>query len=147
MGIRYFHVVGLYLKLGEGEATTSAHTTVVLDGRAAHDWPQTIDGARSDFGGLLVTSVATAELAPRLEEGGMSELTVICTTGATTLKSVGMRGELPGQSALGHGVASPCGSLRDVSRASTGLGMCEWVICLTVVLDLLVVLDRLDIIC
>ena len=66
-----------------------------------------------------------------------------CTTGATALSTAGARGELPGRSARGHGVASPCGSLGGVSECLKGIWICELVFGRTVVLDLLVVLDRL----
>lgn len=99
----------VYLQLSEGEATASAHTAIVLDGRAAHYRPQFVDGARSELGGLLYAGIAA-----RLLLAGLSWriCQIMCTTGATALSLLRMRGELPGRSARGHGVASPCGSLR-----------------------------------
>ena len=64
----------------------------------------------------------------------------ICTAGATALSTGGVRRELPGRSARGHGVASPCGSLFNVSARQFGLAIIGMFP--TVVLDLLVVLDR-----
>lgn len=129
-----------YLQLGKCEATTGAHTTVVLDGRAAHHRSQLIDRARSDLCGLLVAGLTAAQFAARL--GGFGSDHLACTTGATALRAV--RGDLPGQSALGPGVASPCGSLRGVSSDMLRRSiMRSFVSALTVVLDLLVVLDRL----
>lgn len=57
-----------YLQLSEGETATSTNTAVVLDGRAADDWPQSVDWTRSDLGGLLVTGIAAALLATGLED-------------------------------------------------------------------------------
>lgn len=42
-----------YLQLRDREATTGAHTTVVLDGGAAHDRPELVDGTRGELGGLF----------------------------------------------------------------------------------------------
>ena len=56
--------------------------------------------------------------------------------GASALKRG--RGELPGRSACGHGVASPCGNLWSVSINIVEVVLCD----ITVVLDLLVVFDR-----
>lgn len=53
--------VGL-LQLGEGETTASTNTAVVLDGGAANDGAELVDGLRSDTGGLLLARVATAGL-------------------------------------------------------------------------------------
>lgn len=53
--------VGL-LQLGEGETTASTNATVVLDGGAADDGAELVDGLRSDTGGLLLARVATAGL-------------------------------------------------------------------------------------
>lgn len=53
--------VGL-LELGEGETTAGTNATVVLDGRAADDGAELVDGLRSDTGGLLLARVATAGL-------------------------------------------------------------------------------------
>ena len=51
-----------------------------------------------------------------------------------------VRGELPGRSAREHGVANPCGNLFTVSCVATRNGAVA--VSHTVVLDLLVVLDR-----
>ena len=56
-----------YLQLGESETSTSAHTTVVLDSRAAHDRSQPIDGTRSDFGSFRNARLTAALLAAGLE--------------------------------------------------------------------------------
>ena len=53
--------VGL-LKLGEGETTAGTNATVVLDGRAADDGTELVDGLGGDTGGLLLARVATAGL-------------------------------------------------------------------------------------
>jgi hypothetical protein len=58
--------VGL-LQLGEGETTASTNATVVLDGGAADDRAELVDGLRSDTGGLLLARVATAGLLAGLE--------------------------------------------------------------------------------
>jgi len=55
-----------HLELGEREATASADAAVVLDGRAADDGAELVDGARGDGGGLGLTSLATAKLAAGL---------------------------------------------------------------------------------
>ena len=55
-----------YLQLGEGETTTGADAAVVLDSRAAHDWPQLVDRARSELGSLFNARGASALLAARL---------------------------------------------------------------------------------
>jgi hypothetical protein len=55
-----------YLQLSESESTTSAHTAVVLDSRAAHDRSQPIDGTRSDFGSFRNASLTAALLAAGL---------------------------------------------------------------------------------
>ena len=54
------------LQLGKCEATSGAHTSVVLDRRATHDWSQSIDGTRCDFGSFLDASTSTSLLAGRL---------------------------------------------------------------------------------
>lgn len=51
-----------YLQLSKGEATASTHAAVVLDGRAADDGPQLVDGAGSDLSSLGLASIATALL-------------------------------------------------------------------------------------
>lgn len=53
--------VGL-LELGEGETTAGTNATVVLDGRAADDGTELVDGLGGDTGGLLLARVATAGL-------------------------------------------------------------------------------------
>jgi hypothetical protein len=53
--------VGL-LQLSEGETTASTNTAIVLDGGAANDGAELVDGLRSDTGGLLLARVATAGL-------------------------------------------------------------------------------------
>lgn len=53
--------VGL-LQLSEGETTASTNTAVVLDGGAANDGAELVDGLGSDTGGLLLARVATAGL-------------------------------------------------------------------------------------
>ncbi len=111
----------MYLQLGEGESTTGAHTAIVLERGAAHNWPQLVDRARCDLCGLLVAGLTTAQLAAGLG-GGVRTLLSYCTTGATALSTAGVRGELPGQSARGHGVASPCGSLWIISIHLTWYG-------------------------
>lgn len=55
-----------YLQLGESETSTSAHTTVVLDSRTAHDRSQSIDRTRSDFGSFRNASLTAALLASGL---------------------------------------------------------------------------------
>jgi len=56
------------------------------------------------------------DLRPGCERKRGQDIRTWCTAGATALMVV-VRGELPGRSARGHGVASPCGSLRNVSRS------------------------------
>ena len=58
--------ISSYLQLGEREATASAHTAVVLDGRAADHRPQAVDRARCDLSSLLLASIPTALLATGL---------------------------------------------------------------------------------
>lgn len=134
-----------YLQLGKREATTGAHATVVLEGRATHHRPQTVDWARGELGGLLVAGIASAQLATGLQQKRMVRKGVHlshCTTGATALKSRGVRGELPGQSARGHGAASPCGSLRvfsschEILMKTIGFSRLCWIcwLCLIVIL-------------
>lgn len=53
--------VGL-LELGEGETTAGTNAAVVLDGRAADDGAELVDGLGGDTGGLLLARVATAGL-------------------------------------------------------------------------------------
>lgn len=53
--------VGL-LELGKGETTASTNTAVVLDGGAADDRAELVDGLGSDTGGLLLAGVTTAGL-------------------------------------------------------------------------------------
>lgn len=131
-----------YLQLNERETTTGAHAAVVLDGRASDNRAELVDWARSQLGGLVLAGIASAGLTTGLfEESGVR--TLLCTAGATALK---VRGELPGRSARGHGVASPCGNLRHVSGSSSmrrinvlrvrGLRLC-WIcwLCLIVWLE------------
>lgn len=132
-----------YLELSEREATTSTHAAVVLDGGAADDGPQLVDGAGSDLGDLVGTRIATAELATGLWEGGSERdgfSSHVCTAGATALR--GVRGDLPGRSARGHGAASPCGNLSTQSATQCTGGSDGGGPSHTVVLNLLIVLDR-----
>lgn len=55
-----------YLQLSERETTTGANAAVVLEGRAAHHRPQTVDWAWCELGGLLVAGIASALLATGL---------------------------------------------------------------------------------
>lgn len=56
------------LKLLDGESTTSTNATVVLDGGAANDGAEEIDGAGSDSGGLGDAGLSAAKLATGLVE-------------------------------------------------------------------------------
>lgn len=51
-----------YLELSEGEATTGADATVVLDGRASDNRPQLVDGAGSDGSSLRAARQPTGDL-------------------------------------------------------------------------------------
>lgn len=55
-----------YLQLSKRETTTGAHATVVFDSRAAHDRSESVDRARSDFGGFRNAGLAAALLTARL---------------------------------------------------------------------------------
>ncbi len=56
-----------YLQLGESEASTSAHTTIVLDSRAAHNRSQSINRTRSDLDSFRNASLTAALLAAGLK--------------------------------------------------------------------------------
>jgi hypothetical protein len=56
-----------YLELSEGETTASADATVVLDSRASHNGPQTVDRARRDLGSLLEAGISPASFLASLE--------------------------------------------------------------------------------
>lgn len=53
---------GNYLQLGEGETTTGTNTAVVLDGGAANDGTQLVDGAGGNSGRLSDTGLTTTVL-------------------------------------------------------------------------------------
>ncbi len=75
-----------HLQLSERDATPSAHATVVLDGRAADDGPQLVDGAGRELDRLLGAGSTACLLFAGLgrTEGGQEEF-AMCTTGATAL--------------------------------------------------------------
>lgn len=62
-----------YLQLSERETTTGANAAVVLEGRAAHHRPQTVDWAWCELGGLLVAGIASALLATGLQQKSRQE--------------------------------------------------------------------------
>lgn len=56
-----------YLELSEGETTTSTNAAVVLDGGAADDRSQLVDGARGDLGSLGLTGISARLLLAGLD--------------------------------------------------------------------------------
>lgn len=56
-----------HLQLSQGEATTGTDLAVVLDGRAADNRAQAVDGPRGDGGGLGLAGDAAAVLLAGLD--------------------------------------------------------------------------------
>lgn len=56
----------IYLQLSQGETTASTNTAVVLDGGAAHNGTQLVDGTGSDGSGLGDTVLTSAVLTTGL---------------------------------------------------------------------------------
>jgi len=75
-----------HLQLGQRKAAASAHAAVVLDGRAADDGPQLVDGAGRKLDRLLGAGITACLFLAGLgrTEGGQ-EAFAMCTTGATAL--------------------------------------------------------------
>jgi len=74
-----------YLELSQGETTAGASPPVVLDGRAADDGAEPVDGTGGDGGGLGLASVPAGQLLASLWKKPISESLSIISNSSPSL--------------------------------------------------------------
>jgi hypothetical protein len=141
--------VDLYLQLSQGETTAGTNAAVVLDGRASDNGAELVDGSGSQGSSLSGAHIATADLL-----GSLFPNAIVRTVGhhhyrgrEIFLAASPYRQVVPGRSGIEPDAANPCGSLNSKSSAQLSYSPSDFLSSLvrgrTVLLDLVVVLDRL----
>jgi hypothetical protein len=111
--------IGSYLELSDGEATASTNATVVLDGRAADDRPQLVDGAGSDGSSLCAACQPAGDLLAGLMcRNPMSEKPCLTSNTLSFQGPMAPEKVSPGRSVSGPDVANPCGNLLYQNQSS-----------------------------